>query len=454
MRPSCVLLLALASVAWADVTTTVEVETTHDVTTPTEPPTTPEGLREGRRVPPQPKVNHDSSPRDKPKRRTTTEPPTTTGGWEVPECPEELCQPPDCRCASQLPPLHPAPQLVMLSFDDAVNTGNFPFYQKLLNEDRRNRKSQCLIGSTFFVTHEYTDYRMVHQLYTLGAELAVHSITHSTETDLWRLANQTVWTRELSGMRDFLARMAKVPREKIRGVRAPFLQTAGDTSFSVLHKEGFLYDASMPSRMYVDPPLWPYTLDHSYQHDCQIPPCPRGHYPGLWVVPLVNWFDVRRQTPCAMVDACMPYPETVEDTFSYLRHNFDRHYLSNRAPLPVFLHESWLKHPNRTLGYLKFVDWMLEKDDVFLVTVQDALDYIRHPVPLDRYREASCLLEPREEECGLEGQSCGYLRAHPRLIGPRFMGTCIRCPRRYPWVDWPLDEVPATSPKRHGLSST
>ena len=62
-------------------------------------------------------------------------------------------------------------------------------------------------------------------------------------------------------------------------MRAPFLQTGGDTMFEMLYQANFSYDSSLP--VYdIDPPYWPYTLDYSINHDCMIEPCPSNSYPG------------------------------------------------------------------------------------------------------------------------------------------------------------------------------
>lgn len=89
-------------------------------------------------------------------------------------------------------------------------------------------------------------------------------------------------------MRELIANFAEIPAADIVGVRLPFLQSSGNATFEAMADQGFLYDSSTPTRLYTSPPLFPYTLDGGYQHDCQIEPCPEGRYPGLWVVPLVN----------------------------------------------------------------------------------------------------------------------------------------------------------------------
>lgn len=74
---------------------------------------------------------------------------------------------------------------------------------------------------------------------------------------------------------------------------------------------------------------------------------------GLWVFPMVQWQRISKienqlmTFHCSMLDACTPYPVNASDTIAYIMDNFDRHYTSNRAPFPIFLHEAWLKDKNR-----------------------------------------------------------------------------------------------------------
>ncbi|KFM69489.1 hypothetical protein X975_13570, partial [Stegodyphus mimosarum] len=179
----------------------------------------------------------------------------------------------------------------------------------------------------------------------------------------------------------------RIPQEEIMGHRAPFLQTAGNITFRVLKKEGFLYDSSMPTRNYMEPPVWPYTLDYGYLQDCQIQPCPTETFEGIWLVPMIQY---RRKSKtgdffCSMVDACTPQPITAADTKDFLMQNFERHYKSNKAPFPVFLHEGWLRDKERLNGYLQFLDEILEKDDVFVVSIRQVIEYMKKPVTVEEY---------------------------------------------------------------------
>ena len=68
------------------------------------------------------------------------------------------------------------PQLVLLTFDDSVNDLNKELYQDLFERGRTNPNG-CPIAATFYVSHEWTDYSQVQNLYADGHEIASHSIT-------------------------------------------------------------------------------------------------------------------------------------------------------------------------------------------------------------------------------------------------------------------------------------
>ena len=55
---------------------------------------------------------------------------------------------------------------------------------------------------------------------------------------------------------------ANVPASEVRGTRAPFLLMGGNPMFSALKDSGFTWDCSWATRNYVNPGLWPYTLDY------------------------------------------------------------------------------------------------------------------------------------------------------------------------------------------------
>lgn len=67
------------------------------------------------------------------------------------------------------------PQIIMLTFDDAVNELNEDIYEEIFNSGRLNPNG-CPILGTFYVSHEWTDYGQVQTLYSRGHEMAAHGI--------------------------------------------------------------------------------------------------------------------------------------------------------------------------------------------------------------------------------------------------------------------------------------
>lgn len=150
---------------------------------------------------------------------TTTEEPRAfaapeAGSYADP-CDETVCVLPWCRCASADIPanlhVNNTPQIVLISFDNAVNEMNFGLYQSIFNGKRFNPNG-CPIGATFFVSHQWTKYNLVQNLYAAGHEIASLGITgeyyeHMTEHD---------WQVEIAGERQLLSTYANIPREKIK----------------------------------------------------------------------------------------------------------------------------------------------------------------------------------------------------------------------------------------------
>jgi len=162
------------------------------------------------------------------------------------KCRKDVCQLPDCSCGGKEIPgkiLHfrnnflsknltiynikylsgdlapeETPQIVLLTFDDSVNDLNKGLYTDLFEKGRVNPNG-CPISATFYVSHEWTDYSQVQNLYAAGHEIASHSVSHSFGEQF----SQKKWTKEIVGQREILSAYGGVRQEDIRGMRAPFL---------------------------------------------------------------------------------------------------------------------------------------------------------------------------------------------------------------------------------------
>ncbi|XP_077550966.1 chitin deacetylase-like 5 [Haemaphysalis longicornis] len=407
-------------------TTTTSTTTTTTTTTPRPVPTRrppPKGFSRPATRPPVPTT--PAPPAARPRNLYATPTPLETAG----RCEARKCRLPDCHCGgSEIPgdlPLHETPQVVLLTFDDAINDLNFDHYTEIFDTGRKNPNG-CPIRGTFYVSHEWTDYGQVQTLYSKGHEMASHTVTHSFGEKF----SKQQWFKEVAGQREILHLFGGVKLEDVRGMRAPFLQIGGNKMFEMLHEANFTYDSSMPV-FENNPPFWPYTLDYAINHECMITPCPSKSFPGVWEVGMVMWIDLRGGR-CSMGDACSN-PGDDEGVYKMLLKNFNRHYKSNRAPFNLFYHSAWFNTQHHKKGFLRFLDHILAKGDVWLLTNWQLIQWIRNPTPNSRinsFEPWQCTPKADRPEPCHRPTVCNV----PYQGGLRYMKTCQPCPDVYPWV--------------------
>ncbi|XP_045491546.1 uncharacterized protein LOC123691260 isoform X4 [Colias croceus] len=363
-----------------------------------------------------------------PPRRPAPVYPQPTPDKTAAKCRKDVCLLPDCFCGGKdVPgemPIESIPQIVLLTFDDSVNDLNKVLYADLFDKGRVNPNG-CPISATFYVSHEWTDYSQVQNLYSAGHEMASHTISHSFGEQF----SQKKWNREVGGQREILAAYGGVKLEDVRGMRAPFLSVGGNKMFKMLYDSNFTYDSSLP--VYENrPPSWPYTLDYKLFHDCMIPPCPTKSYPGVWEVPMVMWQDLNGGR-CSMGDACANPPDA-EGVYKMILKNFDRHYQTNRAPFGLFYHAAWFTQPHHKEGFIMFLDFINKMKDVWIVTNWQAIQWVRDPTPISRlnnFQPFQCNYQDRPKKCN-NPKVCNLWHKS----GVRYMRTCQPCPEIYPWT--------------------
>lgn len=67
--------------------------------------------------------------------------------------------------------------MVILTLDGAVNEQNYAKYQRIFNDTAYKNPNECPMRGTFFISHEYTNYQMVQDLYAKNHEIAVNSVS-------------------------------------------------------------------------------------------------------------------------------------------------------------------------------------------------------------------------------------------------------------------------------------
>jgi len=368
------------------------------------------------------------------------------------ECDPSLCSLPNCYCSvsgTDVPGgLDPqqVPQMIMLTFDDALNDNNLEIYEQIFDGGLKNPNG-CDVKATFFVSHEYNNYSMVQELHRRGHEMAAHSITHDNEESYWDNGTELNWSAEMGGLRDMLSTWGNVPAEDIYGSRAPLLRLGGNRQFSALEKEGFVYDSSMVAPL-ANPPLWPYPLAFSAPHRCHgnFQKCPTRSHSVMEMV--MNEFDPREEpgsndeeiSGCVMLDSCSGYIRTPDNLYNVLTHNMIRHYEQNRAPLGMFLHAAWLKKQPEMLDALLF--WMDEVlstySNVYFVTMSQVLAWMQSPVDSNNAVQfplwkQKCSMLDTPSTCAV-ANNCPL--SNPQVGGVRKrLQTCNECPAYYPWLN-------------------
>jgi len=356
---------------------------------------------------------------------------------DLPQCDKEKCELPFCFCSRNgmegpIPAKStgPKPQVIVMTFDGAINLNNFKEYEQILKITKGNKTDECPIRGTFFITHNYNDYRYTEYFYSKGHEIAVSSVTGKT----LQFANETVWRDELRNAKDFLEKYANIPKEDILGARAPQLNPGDEEQFNVLIEEGFVWDSSISTKE-TDFPIWPYTLDYRIPHECKIKSCPKKAYPGFWEIPTnLHYVEDQSGGACSYMDQCIFSFFDDNDVFRWLKEDFLRFYESNRAPYTLPFHTNWFTHAHQVSGLKKFIHWTLEQPQVYYLTATEVLIWMTEPsIDVLQQLTTQCNDLGRPVACK-RGNTCELKHEVDGVSEFRYMTTCNECPEEYPWV--------------------
>ena len=137
---------------------------------------------------------------------------------------------------------------------------------------------------------------------------------------------------------------------------------------------------------------------------------------------------------------------TGDQFYEFLKHNFERHYGTNRAPLGLYYHAAWLKNnPEFLDAFLYWVDEVLANyNDVYFVTSTQVIQWIQNPRQSSEIKS----FDPWKEKCSVDPSSppvCWIPNAC-KLTSKEVPGetlnlqTCVRCPNNYPWLNDPTGD--------------
>ncbi|KAL8598040.1 hypothetical protein ACOMHN_062638 [Nucella lapillus] len=289
--------------------------------------------------------------------------------------PGENCSPPNCRCWNDrgIPggyPVEKIPQVVMLTFEYAVNNGNVDQYLDLFKN--LVNPNNCPAVGTFFVQELYSDMAVVKSLSDNGHEIGVTSIDGKIP------GSTKQWRDNLKEVRQVVS-SAGVPEKSIIGVRAPDLKPGGLEEFLALSEEGFLYDASCATVSLPEDLDWPYTYDFVSGPKCDNGETPEKKFPGKWQV-LVSDLEYNG-TKCASPSAC-PGIKSQREAFDLFYNSFITHYEGMRSPFMIVINPQWVAVDFQREGTHQFLEYINAAfEDTWILTVTQALEWVRSPVP-------------------------------------------------------------------------
>ncbi|KAI9483077.1 MAG: hypothetical protein EXX96DRAFT_556744 [Benjaminiella poitrasii] len=373
-----------------------------------------------------------------------TVPVTSTPTTSTYSCDPNTCKiANNCFCASKTPPgglsASDTPQFVTVTFDDSVQDALFKTALSMVNVTNPNG---CPGHGTWFVSMEYTDFSLVQQWYAAGNEVADHTFSHVG----------TPSAQEISSCRSMLNAYGGIPNSKLQGFRAPFLNYTKDT-LNILSQQSFLYDSS--SSAVTEDTYWPYTLDNGMANDCWTGICAAGEVklPGLWEIPMYSVLD-NASVP-QLMDVYLA--GTPDNTKKWSIDAFNTHYNGNRQPFGIYVHPTHLTtyaglpDPKDLLAsVLELIQEIASKPDVWFVTNQQLLEYMKNPVKASElgsqaYMQCKQPVIPKEICNGLDDDHNGAIDdnlVNSCNFGNTSTKTCFNCPSTAPTLDNP---TPASS---------
>ena len=250
----------------------------------------------------------------------------------------------------------------------------------------------CPIPVTWFTLADGTNCTLVQELYAIGDEFACHTLTH---TQMGLGFSKTKMVEEIVGSRDFIANNCKIPVADVTGFRSPYLVSTPVTR-QVLFENGFEYDSTSTFDFGYDNPddvearnrTWPMTMDFGVPETSCSPTDtfqefnPNEKYPGLFEIPV---WELKYDDQSYGMDpgADSPGNGAKRSVYDVMKYNFDASYAGNRAPLPLAVHVLWFT-PERIAHGRQFIEYAASQPDVYFVTMQQLIEWMRNPVPTDQ----------------------------------------------------------------------
>jgi hypothetical protein len=259
---------------------------------------------------------------------------------------------------------------------------------------------------------------------------------------------------EINGNLIALNALAGIPLSAMTGFRAPFLDYSVDT-LKDLASAGFTYDSSATASIPVTDPdtdaYWPYTLDNGMANNClTVPGTCKGEpkLPGFWEIPMYAFFDNKGVNGPHLMDPWLDNANgatRVNDsaTLEYMKNTFTAHYNAQRQPIGLYTHPIHVSSSYPGVNVAKstidminaFLDWAQEQQNVWIVSNEQLLAWVRNPVPVSQLNDFGPLKcsTPKVDQkiCNGIPENQNGLLSHCTFSDFPFY-TCYGCPKDIP----------------------
>jgi peptidoglycan/xylan/chitin deacetylase (PgdA/CDA1 family) len=173
--------------------------------------------------------------------------------------------------------------------------------------------------------------------------------------------------------------------------------------------------------------------------------CPTKAYPGLWEIPINPLWN--EYNTCHHADQCV-FPnngddDDINDITDFLKENFERHYTTNKAPFQLNFHVTWFTQKGHVRALYKFFDYLTSLKDVWFVTYQELINWMKDPRPLTelnfKCENATASTCTRPHTCVLKhyitSNNSAATEDNFSKSDTRYMPVCHSsvCPQQYQW---------------------
>ena len=116
--------------------------------------------------------------------------------------------------------------------------------------------------------------------------------------------------------------------------------------------------------------------------------------------------------------------------------NFNRSYLSNKAPTGFHVHAAWfMGEEERIAAYGLFLDYLQTLPDVYIVGASDIIHWIQNPIPVSEMASGTWKVCRKKTKPDCSAVSCQLCKKDGRQYADRWTKICDGpCPKSYPWL--------------------